>query len=92
MFQVYIAEEHPLDEIAIGLPIDQRESVSMFPGNPWVKDGDDATTNRENDRNLRNQGYMKAPNYFASTSAHGATGLDDLARNANRVTLPYAVF
>lgn len=82
MFQVYIAEEHPLNQIAIGLPIDQRESVSMFPGNPWVKDGDDATTNRENDRNLRNQGYMKAPNYFASTSAHGATGLDDLARNA----------
>lgn len=82
MFQVYIAEDDPLKQIAIGLPIDQRESVSMFPGKPWVIDGDDAVTNRENDRNLRNQGYMKAPNYFANSSAHGATGLNDLARNA----------
>lgn len=66
MVQIYLGES-PNIMNPVGLPIDQRETVSMIPGNPWVDDKEsdyDEQTCRENDRNLRNQGYMKAPQYF----------------------------
>lgn len=67
MMQVYIGES-PDGTVPIGLPIDQRENNSDIPGNPWVADGEqDELVCRENDRNLRNQGYMKGPNYICST-------------------------
>lgn len=72
MVQVYIGED-PLSTTPIGLPIDERESVSMIPGQPWVADTGDEVTDRENDRNLRNQGYMKAPNYFCTDGSKGKT-------------------
>ncbi len=57
----------PTSLVPVGLPIDQRETPDMIPGTPWVADKDvsyDKTTCLENDRNLRNQGYMKGPQYF----------------------------
>lgn len=66
MVQVYLGT-NPDATDPVGLPIDQRETVSMIPGNPWVSDDDsnnDEAIIRENDRNLRNQGYMKGPQYY----------------------------
>lgn len=73
MFQVYFGDS-PDRTSPIGLPIDQRESVSMIPGNPWVDDsGLSEASIRENDRNLRNQSYMKSPNYFTVDGSKGLT-------------------
>ncbi len=57
----------------VGLPIDMRQSVEDNPAIPWVGDGDDEQVNIENDKNLRNQGFMKAPNYFTVTNGAGDT-------------------
>lgn len=71
MFQVYFGDS-PDRTSPIGLPIDQRESVSMIPGSPWVDDsGLSEASIRENDRNLRNQSYMKSPNYFTVDGSKG---------------------
>ncbi|MGM9692637.1 MAG: hypothetical protein ACI3X6_05435, partial [Alloprevotella sp.] len=78
MFQAYIGES-PNNTQPLGLPIDLREQVSQIPGEPWV---DDATASSvaeiiENDRNLRNQNYMKGPQYIytcgETTSIRNAT-------------------
>lgn len=82
MVQCYIGEDPQRTE-PIGLPIDQRESVSLIPGQPWVDDaGLDETTIRENDRNLRNVSYMKGPNYITRSDSKGET----TARNADSST------
>lgn len=68
MVQVYVGSD-PYSTLPIGLPIDQRETVDMIPGDPFVTDEDnsnDETACRESDRDLRNQNYMKAPNYFCN--------------------------
>ena len=61
MVTVYLGDS-PYNAQPVGLPIDQREAVSNIPGNPWKQDTGDEETDRETDRNLRNQGYMKGPN------------------------------
>lgn len=66
MVQIYIGES-PLRLEPVGLPIDQRETVDMLPGNPFVDDKDvqyDKAVCQENDRNMRNQSYLKGPRYF----------------------------
>lgn len=66
MVQIYLGDS-PLRLDPIGLPIDQRETVDMIPGNPFVDDKDvqyDKATCQENDRNMRNQNYLKGPRYF----------------------------
>ncbi len=83
MVQVYLGE-NPNRLTPVGLPIDMRETVSMIPGNPWVAD-DASTVNYdketciENDRNLRNQGYMKAPRYFHKNGKSDSES--DIVRN-----------
>lgn len=82
MVQCYIGED-PQRTDPIGLPIDQRESTDLIPGTPWVDDGNlDEATIRENDRNLRNVNYMKAPNYMTVSGSKGKT----TARNATPST------
>ncbi len=66
MIQMYFGSD-PLRLAPVGLPYDMRQSVEGNVNIPWVADVEDALTNAENDRNLRNQGYMKAPNYFTAT-------------------------
>lgn len=81
MVQVYIGNSPDRMEIPTGLPIDMRETVGMIPGNPWINDKEsqyDEMTCRENDRNLRNQGYMKGPQYFHK---NGKNKDDDPVRN-----------
>jgi len=72
MTQVYIGES-PNSLMPCGLPLDLRQSVSPStnPALNWQTDIDDAETNVENDKNLRNQGYMKSPKYFHITDGQG---------------------
>ena len=73
MVQIYFGDS-PNTTTPVGLPIDQREGKDQIPGNPWVKDDKlDEDAIRENDRNLRNQGYMKGPNYITVTGSEGKT-------------------
>ena len=66
-----------------GLPYDMRQSCQNNPAIPWVVDDpDDIQTNIENDKNLRNQGYMKAPNIITTS---GSKGLDPI-RDASPAT------
>ena len=82
MYQTYFGES-PNATSPVGLPIDQREGVTLIPGQPWVSDSGlgEAAIN-ENDRNLRNQGYMKAPNYFCATDAKGKTTVRNATPNS----------
>ena len=82
MYQTYFGES-PNATSPAGLPIDQREGVTLIPGQPWVSDSGlgEAAIN-ENDRNLRNQGYMKAPNYFCATDAKGKTTVRNATPNS----------
>lgn len=82
MIQVYLGED-PNTTVPIGLPIDQRETVDLIPGQPWVADNDlDDVTIRENDRKLRNQNYMKGPNYICSDGSKGKTPVRNIAGSA----------
>jgi uncharacterized surface protein with fasciclin (FAS1) repeats len=76
MVQVYFGND-PLRLAPVGLPYDMRQSVPSVVI-PWVEDEDDAETNAENDRNMRNQGYMKAPQYFCITTGKGDTPVRNL--------------
>jgi len=71
MVQLYFGDD-PLRLSPVGLPYDMRQSVPSV-AIPWVEDEDDEETNAENDRNMRNQGYMKAPNYFCTTNGKADT-------------------
>lgn len=72
MTQVYIGDS-PNNLSPCGLPLDMRQSVdnTSNPALNWQADIDDAETNQENDKNLRNQGYMKSPKYFHITDGQG---------------------
>ena len=62
-----------------GLPYDLRQSAPSV-NIPWVADiEDDEETNTENDKNMRNQGYMKGPQYFGWTDGKGS--LDRMSRS-----------
>lgn len=65
MMQAYIGES-PDNTQPVSLPIDLREQVSQIPGQPWVDDANASSVAEiiENDRNLRNQNYMKGPQYI----------------------------
>lgn len=80
MLQAYFGES-PYNLQPVSLPIDQREEVGNIPGKPWVADTGDEETDRENDRNLRNQGYMKGSNYMMPA---GTTAADDGSFQTNR--------
>ena len=61
-----------------GLPYDMRQSCQNNPAIPWVTDDpDDIQTNIENDKNLRNQGYMKAPNIITESGSKGLNTIRD---------------
>ncbi len=76
MAQCYIGED-PLHLRPTGLPLDLRQSVSP-DDNPqlnWQGGQNDSQldseTRVENDKNLRNQGYMRAPMYFTASNGQG---------------------
>ena len=81
MVQVYLVTS-PDQTTPVSLPIDLRESVSQIPGQPWVDDAECVSVADiiENDRNLRNQNYMKAPQYMC------VSGEQNSCRNASPAT------
>ena len=70
MCQIYFGSD-PERLKPTGLPYDMRQTPG--PDNvaiPWIKDVEDQSVNRENDKNLRNQGYLKGPNYFTVSNGN----------------------
>lgn len=73
MAQIYFGDD-PNNLQPAGLPVDLRQEASNNPNIPWVEDSEDEVVNRENDKNLRNQGWMKGPKYFMICNGLGAQG------------------
>ena len=78
MAQIYIGED-PDRLNAVGLPLDLRVQMSSAL-HGWVTDTDDEETNNENDKNLKNHGYLKSPLYYGYCNA---TGTKTSFRNTN---------
>lgn len=73
MAQIYFGND-PYRLSPAGLPYDMRQTVNESNTEiPWVADSDDEETNIENDKNMRNHGYMKGPMYFTITDGKGET-------------------
>ena len=70
MCQIYFGDD-PNRLTPAGLPYDMRQTATNNAAIPWVADGEDETVNAENDKNLRNQGYMKGPNYICLNASKG---------------------
>lgn len=67
MVQIYFGEENRTQ--AVGLPYDMRQTVGSYNSTiPWVEDVEDEVVNAENDRKLRNAGYLKGPQYIMVTN------------------------
>ena len=81
MVQCYLDEGNSYPVTPTSLPIDQRENAATdWPGKIWVKDEDnnfDEAMCRECDRNLRNMGYLKGPNYWCLNGSKGKTTVRD---------------
>ena len=70
MVQLYFGDD-PDNLMPAGLPYDMRAAPEETnPEIPWIKDGDDWVTNFENDKFMKNQGYMKGPQYFTECTGH----------------------
>ena len=64
MAQIYFGD-NPENLGPAGLPYDMRQTPGANnTAITWIADVDDASTNAENDKTLRNQGYLKGPLYF----------------------------
>ncbi|MBR4297352.1 MAG: hypothetical protein IKT82_04080 [Bacteroidaceae bacterium] len=83
MCQLYFGED-PNRLLPAGLPYDLRQSA---PSNaiPWVEDVEDEATNIENDKNMRNQGYMKGPKFFGWTDGKGSNMSRDYTGHLRRI-------
>ena len=75
MAQLYFGDD-PDRLMPAGLPYDMRQTPGPnTPDLPWKADTDDWTENYENDKALRNQGYMKGPHYFTECNGQGNSTL-----------------
>ena len=86
MAQMYFGDDpHRLQPT--GLPVDMRQGAGSI-AIPWTADieGDDVT-NAENDKNMRNQGYMKGPRYWSTTGSKGQTPVRDQGGSAAAIRL-----
>lgn len=73
MCQIYFGSDPDRLKPA-GLPYDMRQQAKPEnPEIPYQPDGDDWEINYENDRMLRNQGYMKAPQYYTICNGKAET-------------------
>ncbi len=73
MAQIYFGDD-PVRLAPVGLPFDMRQQVSSTNTEiPWVADISDDAVNAENDKNLRNHGYLKGPQYFMTTDGTATT-------------------
>lgn len=70
MCQVYFGE-NPNDLKPAGLPVDMRQKGKDNDNIGWIEDGKDDDLNAENDKNMRNHGWMKAPRSFTVCNGSG---------------------
>lgn len=70
MAQIYIGDNVNNLQPA-GLPYDARQGLSDNPSIPWVEDVEDEEINQENDKNMRNLGYMKGAKYMIRNDGGG---------------------
>ena len=70
MAQIYFGD-NPSNLQPAGLPYDLRQSATNNPAMPWVADTGEPNVDRENDRALRIQGFMKGPQYFCVNDGSG---------------------
>ena len=81
MAQLYLGTNR--DNLApIGLPLDLRQNYAN-PNIGWDQDTDDWDHNIENDKVLRNHGYMKPP-YHDGIKNSGGTVITESMRNSTR--------
>lgn len=81
MAQLYLGT-NPNNLQPIGLPLDLRQNYSK-PNIGWEQDTDDWDHNRENDKVMRNHGYMKPP-YHDGIKNSGGTVVTESMRNTTR--------
>ena len=74
MCQVYFGNS-PNDLRPAGLPVDMRQAGKGNDNIGWVADSKDESLNAENDKNMRNHGWMKAPRSFTVNDGKGDTDL-----------------
>lgn len=72
MAQLYVGDD-PNNLQPAGLPYDMRQAVSGNDNIGFVDDGNDESVNEENDRNMRNHGFMKAPRYAMLPDGSGTS-------------------
>ena len=76
MVQCYLGDNE-FPAVPTGLPIDQREDAKAhWPSGIWVADLDNQNKEvacREADQNLRNQGFLKGPQYICVDGTQGKT-------------------
>ena len=72
MAQLYLGDD-PNNLQPAGLPYDMRQSVTDNDNIGFVADGNDENVNAENDRNMRNHGFMKAPRYAMLPDGSGTS-------------------
>ncbi len=78
MAQVYFGE-NPNNLSPIGIPLDLRLANTLVTG--WVSDdGLSADEIEENDKAMRNNGYMKGPKYFWTDDTHSGRSWSDCLR------------
>lgn len=77
MCQIYFGDDRN-NLTPAGLPLDMRQFGKNNDNIGWVVDGKDAATNSENDKNMRNHGYMKAPRFYTATDGKGDSDLRNL--------------
>lgn len=86
MAQLYIGTD-PNRLHACGLPIDLRLDVSSSAIN-YQLDGEDWDINRQNDKDMRNRGYMKPPQHDGIKGGQGLPPAESMRSSA--VKAPYA--
>jgi hypothetical protein len=83
MCQLYFGED--MNRLTpAGLPYDLRQSAPSV-NIPWEADVEDETTNIENDKNMRNQGFMKGPKHFGWTDGKGENMSRDYSGHLRRI-------
>ena len=66
---------------AIGIPLDLRTaSGTNASATGWIKDGTDADANSENDKSMRNLGFMKGPKYIQLDGSNTGRDADQCLR------------
>lgn len=91
MTQIYFGT-NPDNLPAIGVPLDMRAEYSS-PNIGWIKDNpDDEQANKENDKAMRNHGYMKGPKLYGLLNASGVSTSFRDGNGSSMLSMRYIVY